>query len=147
MNRLVILLVLTCAAASVCAADKQQVYKWTDANGVMHFSDAPPPQDTKNVQSLHLAGGTTTAGAIGTTEDKRKDAAMATSAGAAPGVVPANATDDAALCKQSRANLELLQGKSPVGIAGADGKPQALDDQARDSQIVNAKLAISRYCK
>jgi len=147
MIRLVILFALTCAAASVCAADKQQVYKWIDANGVVHFSDSPPPTDTKNVQSLHLAGGTTTAGAPGAAADNSKEAATATPAAAAPGVVPANATDDAALCKQSRANLELLQGKTPVGIAGADGKPQALDDTAREGQIATAKLAISRYCK
>ena len=139
MNRIVILLVLACAATSISAADKSQVYKWTDANGVVHFSDAPPPQDTKNVQSLHLAGGTTTAGATAAA-DQPKDAAAA-------GARPANAPDEATLCKQSRANLELLQGKTPVGIAGTDGKPQALDDQARDAQIANAKLAISRYCK
>jgi len=60
---------------------------------------------------------------------------------------PANATDDATLCKQSRANLELLQSKTPVGIAGADGKAQVLDDKARELQIANAKLSISRFCK
>jgi len=146
MNRAMILLVLTCAAASVPAADKQQVYKWTDANGVVHFSDAPPPNDTKNVESLHLAGGTTTAAAAA---DRPNDAAAASSAAAsaAPAAAPANATDDATLCKQSRANLELLQGKTPVGIAGADGKAQVLDDKAREIQIASAKRAISRFCK
>jgi len=143
MKRIMIVLVLACAAASAAAADKQQVYKWTDANGVVHFSDAPPPQDTKNVQSLHLAGGTTTAGTTAAA-DKPKDATLAgvTAANAVP-----DATDEAALCKQARANLELLQGKTPVGIAGTDGKAQVLDDEARDRQIANAKVAISRFCK
>jgi len=141
MNRNLILLVLACAAASATAVDKQQVYKWTDANGIVHFSDAPPPQDTKNVQELHLSGGTTTASAPAAA-DNPKDAAATAANGA-----PANAPDEATLCKQSRANLELLQGKTPVGIAGADGKAQALDDQARQAQIANAKLAISRFCK
>ena len=142
MNRIVILLAMACAAASVSAADKQQVYKWTDANGVVHFSDAPPPQDTKDVQSLHLAGGTTTAA----TDQAPKEAATAgpVAAGAA---APPNATDDATLCKQARANLELLQGKTPVGIAGADGKAEVLDDRGRQAQIDNAKRSISRFCK
>ena len=149
MNRAIILLVMTCAAASVPAADKQQVYKWTDANGVVHFSDAPPPSDAKNVESLRLAGGTTTAAGAA---DQPKDAAAVNSAAAsaAPATAsppPPNATDDATLCKQSRANLELLQSKTPVGIAGADGKAQVLDDKAREIQIVNAKQAISRFCK
>ena len=144
MNRAMILLVLTCAAASVTAADKQQVYKWTDANGIVHFSDTPPPSDTKNVESLHLAGGTTTAAAA----DQPPNAAGGSpAANAAPAAAPANATDDATLCKQSRANLELLQSKTPVGIAGADGKAQVLDDKARELQIANAKLSISRFCK
>jgi hypothetical protein len=146
MNRVMFLLVLTCAAASVPAADKQQVYKWTDANGVVHFSDAPPPTDTKNVESLHLAGGTTTAAAAA---DRPNDAVAASSAAssATSSTAPPNATDDATLCKQSRANLELLQGKTPVGIAGADGKAQVLDDKAREIQIASAKLSISRFCK
>jgi len=144
MNRAMILLVLTCAAAGVTAADKQQVYKWTDANGIVHFSDAPPPSDTKNVESLHLAGGTTTAAAA---DQPPNAAAGSPAANAAPAAAPANATDDATLCKQSRANLELLQSKTPVGIAGADGKPQVLDDKARELQIANAKLSISRFCK
>jgi len=144
MNRAMILLVLTCAAASVTAADKQQVYKWTDANGIVHFSDAPPPSDTKNVESLHLAGGTTTAAAA---DQPPNAAAGSPAANAAPAAAPANATDDATLCKQSRANLELLQSKTPVGIAGADGKAQVLDDKARELQIANAKLSISRFCK
>lgn len=146
MNRAMILLVLTCAAASVPAADKQQVYKWTDANGVVHFSDAPPPSDTKNVESLHLAGGTTTAAAGTDQQPDSAGTASSASASAAP-ATPPNATDDATLCKQSRANLELLQGKTPVGIAGADGKAQVLDDKGREVQIANAKLAISRFCK
>ena len=145
MNRVVILFGLACAAASAGAADKQQVYKWTDANGVVHFSDAPPPNDTKNVQSLHLAGGMATA-AASPTEDKPKDA---TGAAAAPASATPSSTppDEATLCKQSRDNLELLQGKTPVGITGADGKAVVLDDKARDAQIANAKLAISRFCK
>lgn len=142
MNRHMILLALACVAVTATAADKQQVYKWTDANGVVHFSDAPPPQDTKNVQALHLAGGTTTTSAPAAADNPNGAAAPATANGA-----PVNTTDEAALCKQSRANLELLQGKTAVGIAGADGKPQALDDAAREGQIANAKLAISRYCK
>jgi hypothetical protein len=144
MTRVMILLILACAAAGALAADKQQVYKWTDANGVVHFSDAPPPTDTKNVQSLHLAGGTTTSGAA-----PAGNAAVASTAapGATTTAVPAAAGDNATLCKQARSNLELLQSKTPVGIAGADGKAEALDDKARQAQIDNAKLAISRFCK
>lgn len=145
MNRPVALLILACAAASAWSAEKQQVYKWTDANGVVHFSDAPPGNDTKNVQSMRLVGGMTAA-APAAAGDTAKDAPANP---APPGAVAAADTpvDLAALCKQARANLELLQSNTPVGIAGADGKATALDDNARAGQIANAKLVIARYCK
>jgi hypothetical protein len=143
MNRVVILLVLACAAASVFAADKKQVYKWTDANGVTHFSDAPPPKDTQNVQTLHMVGGMTAAAPM-PTDEKPKDAAAGSTTPGAPGeAVP----DEATLCKRSQSNLELLQGNTPVGIPGADGKATLLDDKAREAQIANAKVAIARFCK
>jgi hypothetical protein len=144
MNRPVALLVLACAASSAWSADKQQVYKWTDANGVVHFSDAPPPNDTKNVQSVRLVGGMTSAAPAGAPDDTPKDGVAASGTAAAAGATTA---DPAELCKQARANLELLQSKTPVGIVGADGKATAIDDSARDGQIANAKLAIAHYCK
>jgi hypothetical protein len=143
MNRMLILLTLACTAAG--AADKQQVYKWTDASGVVHFTDTPPPRDTPNVQSVRMVGGGTS---TTPTEDATKAAAPVATASATAST-PANnqPPDEATLCKQSRANLELLQGKTPVGIAGTDGKASVLDDKARDAQIANAKLAIARFCK
>ena len=144
MNRMVMLFALAFTAAAAIAADKQQVYKWTDANGVVHFTGTPPPEGTPNVQSVHLVGGMTTADTAAV-DNKPKDTPPATSA--PPALVAANAADNAALCQKARANLELLQGNAPVGIAGADGKADALDDQARAEQIRNAQLAIAKFCK
>jgi len=56
MNRKLPLLALLLVAASAYAADSQ-VYKWTDAGGVIHYSDAPPPKDTQNVQTVRVSGG------------------------------------------------------------------------------------------
>ena len=43
MRRLLIATALLLAAPLVAA----QAYKWTDASGTVHYSDAPPPQGTK----------------------------------------------------------------------------------------------------
>jgi len=43
MRRLLIATALLLVAPLVAA----QAYKWTDANGTVHYSDAPPPQGTK----------------------------------------------------------------------------------------------------
>ena len=46
-----LLLALLLAAAPVLA---QQMYRWTDAEGRVHYSDQPPPKDAKNVQTKNL---------------------------------------------------------------------------------------------
>lgn len=33
----------------------QQMYRWTDAEGRVHYSDQPPPKDAKNVQTKNLS--------------------------------------------------------------------------------------------
>jgi glutaredoxin len=50
---------LACALiASLDAAAQTSVYKWTDADGKVHFSDTPPPpQDSKNVTEKRMGGG------------------------------------------------------------------------------------------
>lgn len=42
---------LLLAAVPVLA---QQMYRWTDADGRVHYSDQPPPKDAKNVQTKNL---------------------------------------------------------------------------------------------
>src|SRR5579885_2373702 len=53
-HKLLLLAPLWLAAAS---AGAEQVYKWTDASGVVHYTDAPPPKDTQNVQTVRVTGG------------------------------------------------------------------------------------------
>ncbi|CAG0986133.1 hypothetical protein BURK2_02121 [Burkholderiales bacterium] len=36
------------------SAQGQQMYRWTDAEGRVHYSDQPPPKDAKNVQAKNL---------------------------------------------------------------------------------------------
>ncbi|MBL8311894.1 MAG: glutaredoxin family protein [Burkholderiales bacterium] len=43
-------------ASAVTAASAQQVYRWTDANGRVQYSDQPPPADAKNVQQKNVGG-------------------------------------------------------------------------------------------
>ena len=55
MTRTIIFLALT--AVSTAFAAGGQVYKWTDAQGVVHYSDAPPPTTQANVQTVRVTGG------------------------------------------------------------------------------------------
>lgn len=43
MRHLLIAALCACAAFAARPAGAATVYRWTDANGVLHFSDSPPP--------------------------------------------------------------------------------------------------------
>ncbi len=55
MNRIALLLIPLSIAAfpPLASADAQTVYKWTDAAGVLHYSDKPP-KEAADVQTLDL---------------------------------------------------------------------------------------------
>jgi glutaredoxin len=52
--RLVFALLVACAAA---AANAQQLYRWTDAQGRVNITDTPPPPGAKDVQQRSATGG------------------------------------------------------------------------------------------
>ncbi len=47
-------IILLCALALPLAAGAQSLYKWTDKNGKVHYSDQPPPQSIKKVEQPRL---------------------------------------------------------------------------------------------
>ena len=140
--RLYFSIALLCAVPAAFAAD---VYKWTDAGGVVHYSDTEPA-GASDVQLVHL-NGTATAGT--TQANAEANPAMAEAAKPAQGtLVAAKSENGDKLCAQARSNLELLQSNQPVGLdPGGSGKAEPLDDAARQRQIANAQSLIARYCK
>ena len=150
MNRKLPLLALLLVAASAYAADSQ-VYKWTDAGGVIHYSDAPPPKDTQNVQTVRVSGGdrpravASDNGEAADATDKPKDTAAANPPAQDAAATPP--TDNRANCQAARNNLELLQSKFPVSVTGNDGKTLPLDDKARQAQVAAANAQVVLYCQ
>ena len=148
MNRYLLLCALLGAAA---LAHAEQVYKWTDAQGITHYSDSPPPAEAQNVQTVRVSGGdrphavqpTDTAAA---TPDAAKPA---TPAGPQPGSnVPDTPDARAKNCAMARNNLEMLQSKFPVSMPNKDGKQQAVsDDKARQAAIADARAQIAQFCQ
>lgn len=50
--------VLAAALAAGLAAQAQtNVYRWTDKDGKVHFSDTPPPEEAKSVSQKRMGGG------------------------------------------------------------------------------------------
>jgi len=145
MNRQWMLIALLGTMAAAQAAD---AYRWVDANGVVHYSDAPPPVEAK-AELVHLPGTVKATGAAVpvTDEPAKADDSEEPGEKKPPGVLASSVQSAEKRCADARANLEVLQRSGPVGMDTGTGKPQPLDDNARQRQIGNAQTIIATYCK
>lgn len=113
------------ALAIALPAVSGELYQWKDANGVTHYSDAPPP-----------------AGA------DYKNRTIGDHGSASVAAEEAEAPAESSQCTSARANLALLQGDGPVGAdTDNDGKPDAAfsaDERAAQTEL--AEAAIKVHC-
>ena len=147
MQRCFLFAVLACAVPAASAAD---VYKWTDAGGVVHYSDTEPAADVK-ASKLHLRGTTATESDLTTAAgnaDQATGAAAAADTRPPAGMQVSAGPNAGRICEQARSELELLQSGAAVGLdTRGTGNPVPLDDNARQAQIARAQALIARYCK
>ena len=128
-------LALLLAAAGPLAA--QQVYTWTDANGVKHFSDAPPPPNTKEAKRVIVRGGITSTEAEDAVKaedgEAKEGPKMAAAAGYSPDDIKRN-------CETSQRNLEAMSQSKP----GAEAEVEVqVDYQERLGKI---QQQITLFC-
>lgn len=102
-----------------------ELYKWTDANGVVHYSDAPPPAGQYQTRTIKQS-----VASAGNDEQSTK------------------APEESANCTIARGNLALLQGDQPVGAdTDKDGTPDStLTPEQRANQTKLAEAAIDVHC-
>lgn len=137
---------LVLAAASLAFAphaDAAEVYKWTDANGVTHYADAPP--DGQKYERVKVGAGTTSA---------VPDPAPAP---AAPPEIGAGETPEQAIaryeevraknCEIARANLSLIE-NSPDAQKDTDGDgvPEPMTPEQRTAEIQRNNDLVARSC-
>ena len=117
-------------------------------SGVVHYSDAPPPVETKS-ELVHLPGSATKADAAASTGNQPAKADDSEEPGEKkpPGTLASSAQNAEKRCADARASLEVLQRSGPVGVDTGNGKPQPLDDNARQQRIGAAQSIIATYCK
>jgi hypothetical protein len=141
MHRLLIAVALLLLAPLATA----QVYKWTDASGTVHYSEAPPAQGTKYSK----------VSTTGTVEPLSKPVPQThgdegntsrTGSSPAPTTVADTPANRKSLCDSLNANLATLQGSAPV-VMEKDGKPNALDAAQRQQQIATAHAQYNQYCQ
>ena len=115
---------LALCLAVAATAQAQQVYQWKDKNGVTHYADSPPPNQTVQNRRINQYG--------------------APAAEATPAGKPAEHPQ----CATARRNLEALAHQGPVQQdTDGDGKPdKVLGEEDRANQRNLADAAVKAYC-
>lgn len=140
MRRLLIATALMLAAPLVAA----QAYKWTDAHGTVHYSDAPPAQGTKYSK-------VTTTGTVEPLAEPAPSKPSETTAVAKPAPpqssLPMVDTPEnrAKLCASLKSNLEALKSSGPI-VMQQNGQQKLLDADQRQAQQATAQTQYQQYC-
>jgi hypothetical protein len=140
MRRLLIATALLLAAPLVAA----QAYKWTDASGTVHYSDAPPPQGTK-YNKVTTSGSVEPLAAPETATSTNPETASHSQPQANQQPMADTPENRAKLCANLKSNMEMLKSNGPVVMQDGDQQKVMSNDQ-RKQQQTTAEAQYQQYC-
>lgn len=112
----------------------QELYRWKDEKGVVHYSDKKP-------EGVDFESRAVPAEPAASAEDE--DAAAEGAEGEQPPAQP----QVNAQCERVRANLQVLANANNVSLdLDGDGQPEQLDAAAREEQIARHRELEAQYC-
>jgi hypothetical protein len=120
-----------------------QVYKWTDASGTVHYSEAPPAKGT-HYNKVTTTG--TVAPRVAPPPAAESDKNEAAAKPVADKPVADTPENRSKLCGSLTTNIAVLQSSGPVVIQKGD-KATALDADQRKQQLASARGQFDQYCK
>jgi hypothetical protein len=128
---------LLAAVAATTGHSADKVYKWKDANGIVHFSDAPPPKGTEfdNVRIVNQSTAITQTDA----------AAAAPATGDAAAAKPAPDNSNATRCDNAQKRVALLSSNLPLTVQRGD-KIVEMTAADRAAELNIAKTTAESLC-
>jgi cytoskeletal protein RodZ len=143
MRRPSIALALLLVAPLVSA----QVYKWTDAQGTVHYSETPPPSGTKYNRVEVNTGSDAPAEASSSSASSAATSSTQSSSDSSASQ-PATDTPEnrAKMCASLKTNIGTLQGSGPVVMQGTGGQQQLLNADQRKQQLDASQSQFQQYC-
>lgn len=130
-----------------------QFYKWTDEQGVTHYSEEAPPQTAKNAAEVKVQTRTPSgaAAAVENLQKQREATTKAMTEAAAKDKktsagTPADKSQYAERCKQLRANLETMESHGRISELDAKGEKRILPDEEKNKRMDDTKRQIKAYC-
>jgi hypothetical protein len=132
-----LLIAIAIGALSASTAQADDVYKWTDKNGVSHYADAPP--DGTKYEKLSVSRGAS----------RRAEEPAAENGEAADGseVAQSGTVGASTSCVQARSNLDILNNNPVVRKdTDGDGVLENISGEQRQAEIDRAQRLVDIYC-
>jgi hypothetical protein len=136
-----------------------ELYKWTDENGKVHYSDQPPPGDVKKSETVKappapptsaVAGAKPSATAKTPAEQEmefRKRRLEAAEAEAKAQKEADAAAEKKLNCERATAQVASLQRGGRISHPGPNGEQIYLNDDEIAKELVNARKTADSWCK
>ena len=154
---------LTLALCLLALPAAAELYKWTDENGKVHYSDQPPPASVKKSETIKApkpqvaAPAPTTPGAKPATGgpktaaeqemEFRKRRLETAEADAKAQKEAQAAADKKRTCDQATAQVTALERGGRVTKPGPNGEQNYLSDQEIAGELAEARKAQAAWCK
>jgi hypothetical protein len=160
-----LLLAMIIGTGFVALSAAAQTYKWTDAEGKVHYSDQPPPANAKEEVTLKprkpsasaptAAPAPTEKGApaakaktyIEQEADFKKRQVETAEREAAEKKKADEAAEKKRNCEQARAQLKTLQAGARITRTNAQGEREYLNDAQIAQEIERGKKSVENWCK
>ncbi len=139
-------LLLATALLMLASAATAQVYKWTDPQGTVHYSQMPPAQGVRYTKVKSSRAQAPAASERAPAMTAADEAALQDGPAPASTAPIADTPENRqAMCKTLQSSLDALQGSGPV-VMQKDGKPQLLGAEQREKQLAQIQERYQQYC-
>lgn len=148
------------AAALVASPASAQLYKWTDANGRVQYSDKPPPPgrtgEKLTSSAVSTVSGGTSSGGTGASAPKslseqeqefRKRRAEQDEAQKKAQQVAEEQRSKQAACQQSQRQLTALQSGQRMTTLDANGERRFMEEADIQQAIQRTQADVQKYCR
>lgn len=140
MRRLLIATALLLVAPLVAA----QAYKWKDANGTVHYSDAPPPQGTQ-YSKITTSGSVEPLATPTRAASTEATDSSANAAATVPQALPDTPENRAKFCASLKSNMDALKSSGPV-VINEGGQQKVMTAEQRTQQQSSNQAQYQQYC-
>jgi len=135
--------------AAVCVAQAEEIYTWTDAEGVVHYSATPPPGQKAEREDLrfHRGDPAVAAAAQKRWSDAEKQQRERDAADAAGGAkTAAGEAERQQACADARDIIQRLQTMPAARYRREDGTFRSYSPEEAESRIAEARAREQEYC-